>query len=121
MRYCAGAEVTAAAPARLSELCRQRRRWAAAGPLGSKPLGLALVAAALAACLTTGAFVGWALVLAAGVVAFYLSAAVGLGLTRRRVGLLLAAPAVVARLAVVAAAGWLRPVGGWAPSGANPA
>ncbi|HEX4612258.1 MAG TPA: glycosyltransferase family 2 protein [Urbifossiella sp.] len=114
VRYCAGAEVQASAPARVADLCRQRLRWAAAGPAGSKPLGLALTALAIVACLVSGEFVAWAGVLALLVAAVYVPAAVGLGLNRRRLGLLFATPVVVARLAVVAVVGWLKPVGGWA-------
>lgn len=121
VRYRAGAEVTAAAPHHLADLVRQRRRWAAAGPAGSKPLGLALVALAAAACVATGQFLGWAAVLAVVAAVLYLSAAIELGLTRRRVVALLAAPAVVARLALVAVGGWLRPDRSWFPAEARPA
>jgi len=114
--YCPEAEVTAAAPPRLAELCRQRRRWAAAGPAGSKPLALALVAAAVFAALVTGQFVGWAVVLAALVVGVYGAAAAEVGFTRRRLGVALAAPAVVMRLAGGGVAGWLKPAGGWEPA-----
>jgi cellulose synthase/poly-beta-1,6-N-acetylglucosamine synthase-like glycosyltransferase len=114
--YAAGAEATASAPALLTDLCRQRRRWAAAGPLGSKPLGLVLVGLAAAACGTLGHFLSWALTLVLVAGAFYFLVASEVGWSRRRVGLLLAAPAVVTRLAAVAVAGWLRPVRGWVPA-----
>ncbi len=121
VRYCPGAEVTAAAPRRLAGLVRQRYRWAAAGPGGSKPLGLVLVALAAASCLAAGQFLVWAGALVAGTAALYLSAVASLGITLRRVGLFAATPAVVARLAVVAIVGWLKPDRGWFPSEARPA
>jgi 1,2-diacylglycerol 3-beta-glucosyltransferase len=114
VRYCPGAEVSAGDPPRLADLCRQRRRWAAAGPVGSKPLGLILVALVVATNLATGRFLGWSAALVALTAAMYLAAAVEVGLTRRRVGFVLATPAIVARLAVVAVVGWLKPVRGWA-------
>jgi cellulose synthase/poly-beta-1,6-N-acetylglucosamine synthase-like glycosyltransferase len=116
VRYCPRAEVTAAAPPRLADLCRQRRRWAAAGPAGSKPLGLALVAAAVVAALVSGQFIGWAVVVATLVGLVYGSAAADVGLSLRRLGFALAAPAVVARLAGVAVAGWLKPDRAWEPA-----
>lgn len=121
VRYCAGAEVTAAAPHRLADLLRQRRRWAAAGPAGSKPLGLALAALAVMACAATGQFLGWAAGLVAVVAVLYLSATLEVGLTRRRTILLLAVPAVVARLVLVAVGGWLKPDRSWFPAEARPA
>jgi cellulose synthase/poly-beta-1,6-N-acetylglucosamine synthase-like glycosyltransferase len=114
VRYCEAAEVTAAAPAALDDLYRQRRRWAAAGPTTSKPLALLLVAAALTACAATGELLPWGFALAAPTAALYGAAAWSVGLTRRRVGSLLAVPAVVARLAGVAVTGWLKPARGWA-------
>ncbi|MFO0798965.1 MAG: glycosyltransferase [Gemmataceae bacterium] len=115
VRYCPGAEVSAAAPPRLNDLYRQRRRWAAAGPGESKPLGLALAAAGVTAALVTGQFVGWACGLAVTLILLYGVAAAEVGLTCRRLGFALAAPAVVVRLACVAVAGWLKPDRGWEP------
>ncbi|QDU20674.1 glycosyltransferase family 2 protein [Urbifossiella limnaea] len=119
VRYCPGAEVSAAAPPRLKDLCRQRRRWAAAGPAESKPLGLVLAAAAVTAALALSQFVGWACALAATLILLYGSAAAEVGLTRRRLGFALAAPVVVGRLACVAVAGWLKPDRGWEPARAG--
>lgn len=116
VRYCPGAEVTASAPPRLADLCHQRRRWAAAGPAGSKPLGLALIGAALVSALVTGQFLGWAVLLMGLVGLVYGTATAEVGLTRRRLGFALAVPAVVARLAAVAVGGWLKPDGGWEPA-----
>lgn len=119
VRYCPGAVVTAAAPPRLADLCRQRRRWAAAGPAGSKPLALGLVTAAVVTAFVTSQFVVWAVVLAALVGCVYGSAVAEVGLTRRRLGFALAAPAVVARLATVAVAGSWKPDHGWEPARAG--
>lgn len=116
VNYCPGAEVTATAPPRLADLCRQRRRWAAAGPAGSKPLALGLVTAAVVAACVTGQFLAWALVLAGLVIWTYGTAVADVGLTRRRLGFALAAPVVVARLAAVAVAGWWKPDRGWEPA-----
>jgi 1,2-diacylglycerol 3-beta-glucosyltransferase len=115
VRYCPGAEVTAAAPPRLADLCRQRRRWAAAGLAGSKPLALALVLAAVLASHVTGQFLGWAAGLAGITALVYGAAAADVGLTRRRLGFFLVAPAVVARLALVAVSGWVKPDAEWKP------
>lgn len=114
VRYCDAAEVTAAAPAALADFCRQRRRWAVAGPTGSKPLALAVLLAALLASAAAGEFAMWAAALTVLTLAHYGAAALHVGLTPRRIASLLAAPAVVARLAAVAVAGWCRPARGWA-------
>jgi cellulose synthase/poly-beta-1,6-N-acetylglucosamine synthase-like glycosyltransferase len=107
VRHCGRAVVSCAAPAGLGDLCRQRRRWRAAGLRASKPLilgHLAVAAAAGAAC----GFGAWALGLVAATAAVYGRAAVAVGLTPGRVGLMLRAPGVVLRLAGVALAGLVR-------------
>ena len=98
VRFCREAVVWCEAPATVSGLCRQRRRWALAGPLASKPLLLAHLLAAVAVCFAANAFTLWAgsLLLATGFV--YLQAMAKVGFTRHRLGQLLATPVVVLRL-----------------------
>ncbi|MBA4066967.1 MAG: hypothetical protein C0501_25315 [Isosphaera sp.] len=107
VRHCGRAVVSCAAPARLGDLCRQRRRWRAAGLWASKPLVLGHLAVAALVGSACG-FGAWALGLVAATAAVYLRAAVAVGLTPGRVGLMLRAPGVVLRLAGVALAGLVR-------------
>lgn len=107
VKHCGGAVVLCAAPGKLADLCRQRRRWRAAGALASKPLGLALVGAGAAAGVATG-FAWWPASLVALTAAVYLRAVAVVGLNTRRVGLLLMSPSVVSRLGWVALAGLFR-------------
>lgn len=112
VRYCPGAEVTCEAPASVGELCRQRRRWRGAGLLASKPLVLGLVAISIGAGWACG-FVGWAAALLAVFGGLYLRALLAVGLTRRRFGALVRAPAVVGRLGLVTLAGVFRGAAAW--------
>ncbi|MDB5308834.1 MAG: icaA, partial [Gemmataceae bacterium] len=116
-----GAVVSCAAPARAGDLDRQRRRWRAALLAGgwrvlptrlvrSKPLVLAHLAATAAVVAWGGLEWGrwWAAGLVLATAAIYLRAVVSVGLSGRRVGLLLRAPWVVARLGWVTVAGLVR-------------
>ncbi|WP_439622122.1 glycosyltransferase family 2 protein [Gemmata sp.] len=107
VRHCADAVVSCDSPGNWRDLGKQRRRWRAAGVLASKPLGLALIGAAAAlgfAC----RFVWWPATLLVLTAAVYGRAVLGVGVTSRRLGLLLKSPAIVARLAWVASAGRLK-------------
>jgi cellulose synthase/poly-beta-1,6-N-acetylglucosamine synthase-like glycosyltransferase len=110
--YCGGAVVTTAAPDRPADLLRQRVRWRAAlrvgGGWGSKPLGLAGLALAAAIGLSAGS-VWWPVGLVLLTAAVYGRATAEVGLTGRRMGLLVLSAGVTARLGWVAAGGWLRP------------
>jgi cellulose synthase/poly-beta-1,6-N-acetylglucosamine synthase-like glycosyltransferase len=112
VRYCGGAEVVTSAPSSVAALCRQRRRWRGAGFLASKPLALAHLALAVAAGVACG-FVVWSAALVAAFAGLYLRAMLAVGLTRRRLGLLLQTPAVVFRLGGVALGGLVRDAGSW--------
>lgn len=107
VRYCADAEVSGEAPPSVADLCRQRRRWRAAGMLMSKPLVLAYVAVAVTVGFACG-FVAWPAALVATFAFLYLRAVWAVGLTRKRVGALLWSPLVVARLGWVTLAGVAR-------------
>jgi 1,2-diacylglycerol 3-beta-glucosyltransferase len=107
VRHCDGAVVLCDAPERLADLCRQRRRWRAAGVLGSKPLGLAVIALGAAAGTARG-FTPWAILLVLLTAAVYLRAVWAVGLSWRRLRSLLHSPAVVGRLAWLALAGLFR-------------
>lgn len=124
VRYEPGVVVRSESPARVADLCRQRRRWRAALFVGggvfahwveSKPLVLAQLAATAAVVGAVGSpvFVGWAGVLIALTVAVYLRAVLRVGLTARRVGFLVAAPWVVARLLAVTLGGLVRQERSW--------
>jgi GT2 family glycosyltransferase len=112
VRFCRDAVVSTAAPARVTDLFRQRRRWtAAARPgswFGSKPLVLAHLLVTLAVCAATGTFVWWAAGPAAVTAGVYLRAAARVGLTRRTVRSLLLSPGVVLWLVGVTLAGMVR-------------
>lgn len=104
VRHCDSAVVTCDSPGNWADLGKQRRRWRTAGVLSSKPLGLGLIALAAAfgfAC----RFVWWPASLLFVTAGIYGRAAVAVGLTPRRIGLLLKSPGVVARLAWVTLAG----------------
>jgi cellulose synthase/poly-beta-1,6-N-acetylglucosamine synthase-like glycosyltransferase len=107
VRHCGGAVVSCDAPAKVEDLCRQRRRWRAAGVLASKPLVLAHLALTLAGSVVCG-FVAWPVVLVVLTAAVYLRAVFAVGISRRRLGSLLKSPAVVLRLGWVTLAGLLR-------------
>lgn len=107
VRYCAGAEVRGEAPPSVADLCRQRRRWRAAGMLVSKPLVLGHLAVSVAAAFACG-FVLWPAALAITFALLYLRAVCAVGLTRRRFGALLRSPLVVMRLGWVTLAGVVR-------------
>jgi cellulose synthase/poly-beta-1,6-N-acetylglucosamine synthase-like glycosyltransferase len=112
VRFCGGAVVACDAPAAVEELCRQRRRWrAAAGFLSSKPLVLIHLAATVAACAAFGIWV-WPLMLVLLTAGLYLRAMAEVGLTRRRVRLLLGSAGLVARLGWLTLAGRMRPAPG---------
>ena len=113
VQFCGGAVVACDAPAAVAALCRQRRRWAAAGPFASKPLLLAHLVATVVVCAAVGAFGWWAAALVLGTAAVYLHAMAKVGLTKRRVRLFLHAPFVVARLVGVTLGGWLRHAPAW--------
>lgn len=104
VRYCRGAEVRAEAPPSVADMCRQRRRWRAAGMLVSKPLVLAHLALTVAASALCG-FAAWPAALVAVFACLYLRAVIAVGLTRRRLGSLLRSPVVVVRLGWVTLAG----------------
>src|SRR5205814_5144640 len=95
------------APAQVEDLCRQRRRWRAAGALASKPLVLAHLVMTVPVSAACG-FVAWPGALVVLTAAVYLRAVVRIGVTRRRLGLLARSPAVVLRLGWVALAGLVR-------------
>ncbi|MBP3955223.1 glycosyltransferase [Gemmata sp. G18] len=112
VRYCGGAEVACEAPPSVADLCQQRRRWRGAGLLASKPLVLAHLALTAAVGLACG-FVLWPAVLVSVIVMLYLRAMWVVGLSRKRLGLLLRSPFVVARLGWVTLAGLVRRSSGW--------
>jgi cellulose synthase/poly-beta-1,6-N-acetylglucosamine synthase-like glycosyltransferase len=112
VRYCGGAEVTCSAPPSVADLCRQRRRWSAAGVFASKPLVLAHLAVAVASGVACG-LVYWSAVLVIVFAALYLRAVCAVGLTPQRIGSLLRAPGVVWRLGWVAVMGLGRRGGVW--------
>jgi cellulose synthase/poly-beta-1,6-N-acetylglucosamine synthase-like glycosyltransferase len=112
VRYCDGAEVACDAPPSVADLCRQRRRWRGAGLLASKPLVLAHLALTLVASFACG-FVLWPAALAVVFAMLYLRALLGVGITRKRVRLLLGSPAVVLRLGWVTLAGVVRRAPAW--------
>lgn len=107
VRYCAGAEVSGEAPPSVADLCRQRRRWRAAGMLVSKPLVLGYVAFAVAVGFACG-LVAWPAALVATFTLLYLRAVWAVRLTRKRVCGLLWSPLVVGRLGWVTLAGVAR-------------
>ncbi len=109
VRFCPNAVVSCESPASLSVLCRQRRRWALAGPLASKPIALAQLFATAALCFACNQFTAWAASLLLITALIYLKAMLAVGLTRRRLGLLALSPIVVLRLLGVAMAGLLLP------------
>jgi cellulose synthase/poly-beta-1,6-N-acetylglucosamine synthase-like glycosyltransferase len=100
--FCKSAEVFCEAPATLADFCHQRRRWAVAGVFQSKPMTLALTGAAAVLCFFCGEFVPWAATLLLVTAALYLRAMAEVGLTSRRLGLLLRTPAVILRMLHVA-------------------
>jgi peptidoglycan/xylan/chitin deacetylase (PgdA/CDA1 family) len=133
----AGGRVSCAAPPRVRDLCQQRRRWRGAlfsGGWGalpfragrSKPLVLLhlFLTTAFVLAVAEPVYVWWALALVALTAAVYLRAVLAVGLSWRRIGLLLATPLVVARLAWLALAGVVRRrSGGWeepAPTDTHP-
>src|SRR5262249_2287394 len=115
VRFCDAAVVQCESPTTVAALCRQRRRWRAArGTLGRKPLRLAHLALTVALCAATGLFLGWAAALLLATGAVYLRALIAVGVTWRRLGLLLKSPAIVLRLIEVALAGLIaRKPTGW--------
>lgn len=132
VRLVTRARVSCVAPQRVDELCRQRRRWRSALLLGSlsglpvraiqsKPLVLFHLLLTLLGTLAVGeiTLIAWAMVLVGLTVAVYQRAVVSVGLTWRRVGLLSASPAVIARLAWVTAAGMFRRPANWAETSAR--
>lgn len=114
VRLAAGAVVSADAPKAVADLCRQRRRWRAALRPGrlphSKPLVLGQLVVTVASCLAAGSFTtrGWAAALVILTAAVYLRGMAEVGLSWRRVGLLLRAPGVVTRLGWLSLAGLVR-------------
>ena len=109
VRLCSNAIVSCEAPASLAMLCQQRRRWAFAGPLASKPITLAHLFATVAFCFACNHFSTWASLLLLITALIYLKAMLAVGLTRRRFGLLALSPIVVVRLLGVAMTGLLLP------------
>jgi peptidoglycan/xylan/chitin deacetylase (PgdA/CDA1 family) len=123
----APARVLCAAPPRVRDLCRQRRRWRGALLSGgwagflsrtgrSKPLVLVHLGLTTAVALASGepVLLGWALALVGLTAAVYLWAMRSVGLSWRRVGLLLATPLVVVRLAWLVLGGvFARRAGEW--------
>ena len=112
VRYCGGAEVLSEAPPSVADMCKQRRRWRAAGMLVSKPLVLAHLALSVLASGACG-FILWPAVLATAFALLYLRAVCAVGLTRRRFGSLLRSPVVVVRLGWVTLAGVVCRSGVW--------
>src|SRR5206468_3967703 len=108
VRFCGGAVVSCDAPSAVDALCRQRRRWrAAAGFLSSKPIVLLHLVATLIVCATFGTWL-WPLVLMLLTGGVYLRAMLEVGITRRRIGLLLGSATVVGRLGMLTLAGFVR-------------
>ncbi len=107
VKHCGNAIVSCDAPSEIEDLCRQRRRWRAAGVLASKPLALGLLALAVAVSFA-GGFVWWPLSLVLLTAAVYLRAAFAVGMSRHRFGLMLKSPPVVLRLGWLALAGMGR-------------
>ncbi|MCE9566136.1 MAG: glycosyltransferase family 2 protein [Planctomycetes bacterium] len=107
VRHCRDAIVSSDSPSSWKVMGRQRRRWRTAGLLTSKPLGLALIAAAAAVAFACR-FVWWPASLLLVTAAVYGRAAASVGLSWRRVGLLLKSPLVVLRLACVTLAGLVQ-------------
>lgn len=107
IKHCGKAVVLCEAPVAVAELCRQRRRWRAAGAHGSKPLVLVHLIAATSAAVALG-FVVWpaALILLTGIL--YLRAIWAVGLVRKRTGLMLHSPGIVLRLGWLTLAGLVR-------------
>jgi cellulose synthase/poly-beta-1,6-N-acetylglucosamine synthase-like glycosyltransferase len=104
VRHCGDAVVSCDSPGNWADLGKQRRRWRTAGVLTSKPLGLGLIAVAAAVAFACR-FVWWPTSLLLVTAGVYGRAAVAVGLSRHRIGLLLMSPGVVARLGWVTLAG----------------
>ena len=107
VKHCGKAVVSCEAPAAVAELCRQRRRWRAAGILASKPLVLVHLVAAAIVAVALG-YVVWPTVLLLLTGALYLRAVWAIGLARKRTGLMLHSPGIVLRLGWLALAGLVR-------------
>jgi hypothetical protein len=112
VRLAAGAVVACESPACAADLYRQRRRWRGALRAGrrltaSKPLVLTHLAATVIAAAVVG-LGAWAAVPVGQTAAVYLRAAAEVGFSRKRVGLLLWSPVVVARLGWLSLAGLIR-------------
>jgi len=107
VRHCANAIVSCDSPSSWNVMGRQRRRWRTAGFLASKPLGLGLITVAAVVAFACR-FVWWPASLLLVTVVVYGRAAVSVGLSWRRVGLLLKSPTVVVRLACVTLAGLVQ-------------
>jgi cellulose synthase/poly-beta-1,6-N-acetylglucosamine synthase-like glycosyltransferase len=104
VQHCGSAVVSCEAPTPVAELCRQRRRWRAAGVLASKPLVLVHLVAASLVTAALG-YAAWpaALLLLTGTL--YVRAAWVVGLARKRTGSMVRSPGIVLRL------GWLTLTG----------
>jgi cellulose synthase/poly-beta-1,6-N-acetylglucosamine synthase-like glycosyltransferase len=122
VRFEAEPLIRSETPARAGDLYQQRRRWRAAlfgGPgvlwqwVDSKPLVLAQLLATGGVVGLTGQFAVWFAVLALLTMCVYLRAAWLVGLTRRRLGYVLAAPWIVARLVAVTLGGFAGRDLGW--------
>ena len=109
VRFCPNAIVSCDAPANVKVLCRQRRRWALAGPLAGKPLLLAHLFATVSLCIAANLFTGWAVSLLLGTSLIYLKAMAAVGFTRHRFLNLMSTPIVLLRLLGVALAGLVLP------------
>ncbi|MBY0459039.1 MAG: hypothetical protein K2V38_17015, partial [Gemmataceae bacterium] len=112
VRYGVGAHVSTSAPASVAGLCRQRRRWRGAGLASSKPLALGCVLGAVGLGFA-GGLVWWPLALVASHALLYLRAVWVVGVTPKRLGLLIRSPEVVLRLGWLAVAGLARRPAGW--------
>lgn len=108
IRHCAEAVVSCEAPPAVSELCRQRRRWRAAGLRASKPLILLHLIATVIVSMIAG-FFAWPAVLILLTMALYLRAALAVGLARRRAVAMVQSPGLVMRLGLLSLAGLVRP------------
>jgi cellulose synthase/poly-beta-1,6-N-acetylglucosamine synthase-like glycosyltransferase len=107
VRHGVNAVVSCEAPATLAELCRQRRRWRAAGLWDSKPLVLIHLAAATTIAAALG-FAVWSVVLILLTSAIYVRAAWVVGLARKRTSHLFQSPGIILRLGLLTLAGLVR-------------
>jgi cellulose synthase/poly-beta-1,6-N-acetylglucosamine synthase-like glycosyltransferase len=107
VRYCGKAVLSCESPSSVGDLCRQRRRWRAAGALESKPLLLLQLAMSIVAAVACG-FVWWPAGLIVLTAACYLRAMWVVGMDARRTTLLFRSPGILVRLGWLSLAGFVR-------------